>query len=335
MIADELRRELITTLSLIPAAQEWQGRNALLIRIPAIQHIDRDRSNMDVDLTIIVAVVGHITCEDGTPGLLQLIDNAVPMVRGTERADDLLKIRQKVISTRKLNPAEIGQVDLFDLYQPVMRCLSYLGPEGGVTGFVLPSATAPLLENFGESLKHRGHPMLWSRGGFAAIGVQTVNAVGNPVSNASRNLTNLKRPLERQHVLWAACVENPADCATLWQTARAAFDGIQKHMIMILGCESESIPRGMVELPRPVFRSSDVEKWLKEVGESERWNDGLLKQSASAIIAGDAEPFLPDVIYGRLKRCRKLLDVHAGNHDELCEALRYMELIERGGYAAD
>lgn len=114
MIPDDLRLALVENLLCVPFVAEG-GRDALLSGMPNLFLYRNEEGNAFGDMVLLVAQLSEIFGANGEWRLLQLVDNALPSVGGTEVGWQLRKIRGELVEVQKglrpvqVHPAEIAQ----------------------------------------------------------------------------------------------------------------------------------------------------------------------------------------------------------------------------------
>jgi hypothetical protein len=336
MIADDLRLELVQTISRTPIAGTEVGRNTLLAGIPNAGAFARNPANGTGDITVLILQLEDNYGREGEWRLLRFIHNAAASVPGTELGRKLETIRQdlqQAARPRTISAAETAQVHLFDLRQSVMMCVGQLPPDGGISGFVVPGATPRLLRYFCDSLRHRGVEYgVWTRDRVAAPTPPLfIGPLQTAVSVAAGHATRVRQLLAVKHVLWPAYVENTADGDSLWQAVKAVFDRPpQKHMVVVFGMpEERALPAGMLPVPSPRFTSKDVASWITDIAKAKAWHDSLVKRWTTVIVMGfTSGGALPvDIVYDRLEHYHGLVNEHRDDEQALLQALEDLELI--------
>jgi hypothetical protein len=267
--------------------------------------------------------------------LALLIDNAIPSVAGTDLEQELQQLRKEVVKgaqAQQTSPAEMAQVYLFDLRQPVMMCIGQLPPDGGVSGFMLRAPSPRILRYFCDSLRHRGaYNGFWTRDQVAAPGSPVViDPIHTDMATAIKKVVNIRTLLETKSVLWSAYVRNAGDAQALWAGVRDAFNRQPtRHLIVVFGIpEDMALPDGMKGLPPPAFRTDDVACWVRDIVKVQAWGQSLVERWTSVIVMGYAgKEVLPvDDVYERLERHYALLNEHR-DEQALLQALRELEMI--------
>jgi hypothetical protein len=336
MIADDLRRDLVFALSRAPAAQTDPGRTSLLAGIPGAAYFSRNRDNGPGDIMSLVLQLEETYGPNGDWRLLQFIDNAAVTVAGADVARELQRIRnelQRPLRPRTVRPAETAQVHLFDLRRPVMMCVGQLPPTGGISGFVLPSATHRLLQYFCDSLRYRGVEYeAWTRDRVAPTpSPLVIGPLQTAVSVAAGRVKNFQQVLAVKHVFWPVYVDNEADADALWQAAKSAFDPVPRnHMIVVFGMpEQRALPPGMISLPPPQFTSQDVANWMTEIVKARAWQESLVQRWTAVIITGynTGGPLPVDLVYDRLERTHGLVNAYRDDERGLLQELQDLEAI--------
>ena len=339
MIPDDLRLSLIEALMRVPLVGiegEGSGRTALLIGIPQAAYFSRNEQNARGDLMILVAQLEESFGPGGEWRLLQLIENAVPTVRGTELQGELLTIRraledaQSGITPRRVHPAEVAQLHLFDLRRPVLMCISMLPVQPAVSGFVVPSRTARLLRYLCESVRYRGADLrTWGRDEVAPNRPPLeVDPLHTTAALAAEKALKVRDLLARKHVIWAAHVAQEEDAAALWQGIAAGFaNAPPRHLVVIFGMpDATRAPTGMTQLPAPAFTRIDVAHWVTDIARQLDWQEAIIQRWAAMIVTGYAEDDLPvDELYERLEYHRDLLTSNR-TQDALGQALDELDL---------
>lgn len=330
-----LRQELVEAILKTPIGRDYNGRSTLLAGLSIGPLFFRDDANDEKDLRLIVSQLEERLFDYSDPRLVQLIDNVIGTVRGTELGTTLLSIRTTVEELRgrvRTRTAETGQVHLFDLRSLVLRCISHLPDcRGGVFGFVVPAATPRLLRYFCDSLRYRGEKSeYWQRNQVAPPNdVLVVAPMYMSVAGAIERLKKAGPLLAQKHVLWPAYVESEADAAALWQGAAAAFKDPLKCLVIVFGTpEKTGPPAGMIPLPSPRFMKDDVSSWMTDIVKAKSWREVVIERSTRVIAMGAVgEDSLPiDLTYTRLERYHGLLNEH-DTDDAMLEALDALEQL--------
>ena len=255
MIPDDLRLALVEKLLRVPgvAGGSRAGRDALLSGMPDLFLYRNEEGNARGDVTLLVAQLSEIFGANGEWRLLQLVNNALPLVRGAEVGTELLTIRDRLLEVRRglrpvpVHPAEVAQVHLFDLRKPVYICIGKLPDVPHVSGFVITTPISRLLRYFCESLKQRGAgDGIWGRDQVAAPGApMVIDPRYTTVAAVASRSDNFRRLLAHKHVLWPIYVDNATDAAALWQQLEGAFEKtLEHHLVITFG-----MPAGQTRLP--------------------------------------------------------------------------------------
>jgi hypothetical protein len=341
VIPDDLRTSLIDRLLDLPLAETSAGRSALLTGIPQEGYFARNPDNARGDMIHLVAQLEENFGPAGVREwrLLQLVDNAIRTVVGTELARKLGRIRQDLVSAMEglrrtqVDPAAVAQVHLFDLRQPVLGCIAALAGGVGLAGFVLPTPTSRLLRYFCESLKHRGAELKeWTRDQVVVPDAPLqIEPLHTTVEFATAKAGRFHGLLQRKSVIWAVFVRNPGDAVALWSNVRAAFAQRrpENHMVIVFGMlEAAAAPEQMLLLPSPRFTQKDVANWLTDIARARAWQESLVQRWTAVIVRGyTTEGALPiEIVYDRLETHSSLPRDYQTEQDVL-QRLEELELI--------
>ena len=344
MIPDDLRLALVDKLLCVPsvAGGGQAGRDALLSGMPNLFLYRNDAGSARGDVMLLVAQLSEIFGANGEWRLLQLVDNALPLVQGTEAGTELLKIREELLEAQKglrpvlVHPSEVAQVHLFDLRQPVYICIGKLLDVVKASGFVITTPIPRLLGYFCDSLKQRGaREGLWGRDEVAATGPPAViDPIHTTVAVAASKSDKVRSLLVRKHVLWPIYVDDAADAAALWQQLEGAFeDTLGHHLVIAFGMPADAnAPPGMIRLA-PKFTSKDISNWVTAIGEKFTWREKEIGWWAKLILMnclGNPDDLPAEMVYEQLERHCALV-VQNRNPDDLMNALKDLETWSFGG----
>lgn len=339
MIPDDLRRSLVARLMDVPLVGQDDnaaGRTALLGGIPNTAYFTRNIGNSRGDVMLLVLQSEENFGPAGEWRLLQIIDNALDTVAGTDLGRDLHTIREQLeLVARgarrvKLLPTEVFQVHLFDLRQPVMTCIGQLPTGPGTTGFAVNTPTPTLLKYFCDSLRQRGDEYrAWSRTDVAPTGPPLV--IDPKHTTATLVLDKIDRVrslLAKKHILWPMYIEDAAEAAAVWGSLAAAFSGpLDHHLVITFGLPAgTAVPPSMVPLPAPRFTSQDISSWLSDIGTTLAWQQSVIRQWAEAILvgcAGNPDDLPIELVYRQLEFHQNLVAQHS-TPEELLDALTYL-----------
>ena len=310
------------------------GRAALLVGIPTAQYLYRNESNADRDMMLIVVQLAEIFGSNREWRLLQLVDNVMPSVQGTELGIRFLRIREELLKVEQglrpvqLHPAEVAQVHMFDLRRPVGVCAGLLPDTAKASGFVVTTPTPRLLRYFCERLKHRGElDGIWRRDQVAETGAALViDPKHTTVAVALAKSGNVRSLLARKHVLWPIYVDDAADATALWNQLMAAFDtALDHHLVVTFGMPpGTKVPEGMTVLPAPRFTSQDISNWLGPIGQTVPLDRSDIELWASVITVGctgTPDDLRIEMVYEQLEMHSDLLTRNR-NRDDLMSAVK-------------
>jgi hypothetical protein len=341
MIPDDLRLALTEKLLRVPgvAGASRAGRDALLSGLPHLFLYRNEEGNARGDVTLLVAQLSEIFGANGEWRLLQLINNALPMVHGAEVGTELIAIRDQLLEVQRglrpvpVHPAEVAQVHLFDLRKPVCVCIGKLPDVAKTSGFVITTPISRLLRYFCESLKQRGaSDGIWGRDQVAAPGAPVViDPRYTTVAAVASRSDNFRRVLAHKHVLWPIYVDNAADAAALWEQLEGAFnEQLEHHLVITFGMpEGADPPPGMTMLPAPTFTTQDICNWVSAIGKALPWPENKIDWWARLILmncVGNGENLPVEMVYEQLERHCGLITQYR-NPDDLMNALEDLELI--------
>jgi len=337
VIPDDLRRDLVDRLMDVPLVgldDNDKGRTALLGGIPNAAFFTRNSGNSRGDVMLLLLQLEENFSRTGEWRLLQIIDNALGTVEGTELGVDLHAIRDQLLlveqGNRAVRPhlAEVAQVHLFDLRQPVFMCIGQLPTDPGTSGFAVNTPTPRLLAYFCESLKQRGADnRTWSRNDVLTKGPPLVIDPKHTSAAVVRSkIDKVRSLLATKHVLWPMYIEDAGDAAAVWADLAAAFTGALDHHLMVTFGLPAGMdpPPGMVRLPAPKFTSRDVSNWVGDIGTTMNWQHSVTQEWASVILvdyAGSPDDLPIELVYEWLEFHRGLITQHQ-TADELLEVLR-------------
>jgi len=338
-----LRRVLVEKLMDVPLVgvdDNAVGRTALLAGIPNTAYFTRNSDNARGDVMMLVLQLEENFGAKGEWRLLQLVDNALPGVQGTELGMQLRQIREELLKVEEgdrpvqVHPVEMAQVHLFDLRPPVITCIALLPTIARASGFVVPTPTPRLLAYFCDSLKQRGAEYnRWSRNQVATAGGTplVIDPRHTAVAVVLARADKVKSLLAKKHVIWPIYVDNSTDAATVWEELRKAFEkAYEHHLVITFGMPAGiDVPTGMVCLPSPKFTSQDVSNWVNDIGKVLAWREAAIERWASVILLGcaDNQDDLPiEMLYERLEMHRGLITQNR-TENELMNALDDLELI--------
>ena len=341
-ISSDLRLKLVDCLLCVPflTGGGQAGRKALLSGLPDVFPARDEAGNAFADLMLLVTVSAEIFGANGEWCLLQLVDNALPPVKGTEVGTKLLKLRQQLVDVYKtlrhvqVHPVEVAQVHLFDLKQTVYMCIWSLPPAAAASGFVVTTPTSRLLRHFCESLKQRGAGEgIWAREEVAEPGTpMVVNPVHTTVAGVASKADKYRAMLAKKHVLWPIYVDNFDDAKVLWQQLQGVFEKtLEHHLVITFGMPADTeVPPGMKLLPAPIFTSQDVSNWITPIGKILTWHKEEIDWWAKLILVncvGSQETLPIKMVYQQLERHYELITQYRNNPEDLMNALKDLELI--------
>ena len=257
-IPRELREELVENLLSVPsvAGGGRAGRDVLLRGMPSVFLYRNESGNVHADVALLVTQSLDVFGEGGEWCLLQLVDNALPQVQGTEVGMKLLKIRRQLLEVQKghwrvpAHPAEVARLHRFDLRIPVGICIWSLPDVPKVSGFVVTTPTPRLLGYFCDSLKQSGEDerRCWVRDEAAATGTpMVIDPKHTTVAVVVNKSDKVRSLLAGKHVLWPIYVDHAADAAALWRQLEGAFEKtLEHHLVITFGCRRvPEVPPGM------------------------------------------------------------------------------------------
>jgi len=340
-ISEKLRFALVENLLCVPsvAGGSRAGRDVLLSGMPNVFLYRNESGNVSADIALLVTQSVDVFGGDGKWCLLQLIDNALLQVRGTEVGTKLLRIQEQLLEEQKglrriqVHPTEVAQVHLFDLRKPVGICIWSLPDIPKATGFVITTPTRRLLRYFCDSLKERGASEgIWGRDEVAPPGpAMVIHPQHTSVAFAAAKSDNYRRMLTKKHVLWPIFVDNTADATALWQQLAGAFENtLEHHLVITFGMPAGTDPPpGMTILPVPIFTSQDISNWVSAIGKTLTWPEKEIAWWAKLILVnciGNDEDLPIEMVYEQLERHCGLITQYR-NPDDLMNALKDLELI--------
>ncbi|GIJ43620.1 hypothetical protein Val02_05060 [Virgisporangium aliadipatigenens] len=252
----------------------------------------------------------------GKPHVVRLIDNAMLDADGTEPGTELKWIRQR-LQGQQPGPAELAQLDHFDLRQPVHMCIGTLPGTAAMSGFTVPTPTPRLLKHFCASVKHRGaDSRMWRRDEISAEGIPLViNPIHTPVTLALSRMRNIEKLLTKKHVIWSMFVDDASDAAHLWRGIQKNFaQPLAHHLIVAFGIPPEvRTPDGMVQLPAPTFTVQDVRDWLEAIGTALTFPADLIDRWARRVllsIGGGTDALPIHAVYEHLAHHSDVIRIH-------------------------
>jgi hypothetical protein len=339
MIPDDLRLALVDELLRVPFVDGdngLAGRDALLTGIPN-RFLHRNEGNARGDMLLLVDQLAGIFGPNGEWRLLQFVNNALPSVEGSEPGLRLHQIRKDLAHLERgfrsvhVHPAEVAQVHLFDLRQPVSICIGSLPAVAGASGFVIRTPTPRLLAYFCDSLKQRGQESrVWRRDEVAATMTPLViDPKHTTVALAAGKSDRVRSLLARKHVLWPVYVDDAADAAALWRQLDETFGAtLAHHLVVAFGMPSGTeVPAGMTLLPAPRFTSVDISNWVSDIGRTLPWHQAEIEWWAGVIVtgcSGNPDDLPIEAVYQQLEdHCR--LIAQNRDPDDLMNALRELE----------
>jgi hypothetical protein len=337
-IGRALRDALLATLARLPQVQGdgAAGRDALLLGIP-LPYFERDRSNAQTDLMLIVGLLEHAFGPGGEWYLLRLVENAGLGVRGTGVARELLAIHRQLEQAldaarrARLQPADVAQVHLFDLAPPanvsVLRLME--SAPGTLHGFVLTTASPKLLGYFCERLKRRAVEMeVWARGAVAPVMPPlTIHPLYLGVAAAVHKASNHRAVLERKNVIFPVCVPEPADAAELWLGLQARLaQPFGQRLVVVLGTVAEATPAGMTRLPKPQVNSTHVTEWVRGIVAAASWPAEIVERWAAVIMTRSGPEPVVESLYEEIE-AQSTLVLQNRSQAEFLQALEDLESI--------
>lgn len=340
-IPRDLQEELVESLQCVPsvAGGGRAGRDVLLRGMPNVFLYRNESGNVHADIALLVTQSLDVFGEDGEWCLLQLVDNALPQVRGTEIGTKLLRIRQQLLEVQKglwrvpVHPAELAQVHLFDLRKTVGICIWSLPDVPRASGFVVTTPTSRLLRYFCDSLKQSGAAEgRWSRDEVVMTGPPTViDPRYSPVAAVVSKSDKFRSLLSEKHVIWPIYVDDAAEAAALWRQLEGAFEKtLEHHLVITFGMPAGTdVPPGMTMLPAPKFTSRDISNWLAAIGKTLTWRDEEIDWWAQLILvhcAGNPDDLPIEMVYDQLEHHCGLIAQYR-NPKDLMKALRILDLI--------
>jgi len=341
-IPRDLREELVENLLSVPsvAGGGRPGRDVLLRGMPSVFLYRNESGNVHADVALLVTQSLDVFGEGGEWCLLQLVDNALPQVRGTEVGMKLLKIRRQLLEVQKglwripEHPAEVARVHRFDLRIPVGICIWSLPGVPKVSGWVVTTPTPRLLGYFCESLKQSGvdERRCWGRDEVAATGPPMVIDPRHTTVPVVVNKSNKVRSLlAGKHVLWPIYVNDAADAAALWRQLEGEFEKtLEHHLVITFGMPAGTeVPPGMTVLPVPKFTQQDISDWIAVIGKTLTWREEEIDWWAKLILmncASNPDDLRIETVYEQLEHHCGLVTQHR-NPDDLMNALKVLELI--------
>lgn len=338
---DELRHDLLKVLLKVPVLDSRKGRDAQLAGMPSLFLARNEEGNTYGDLLLLVGQLWNFFGANGEWRLLQFVDNVLLGVDGTDAGIMLRQVRKELEEERQrhrpvqVHPAEVAQVHLFDLRQPVLICIGKLPPFKKASGFVIPTPTPRLLGYFCDSLKQRGAGAgyrVWGRHEVAATGMpMVVDPIRTTVNVVASKSDKFRSLLAMKHVLWPIYVDNAADAAALWQHLEGAFaKTLEHHLIITFGMpEGMEVPPGMTLLPAPIFTSQDISDWVTAVAETLSWRQEQIDWWAKLILVNccvGQEIASIEMVYQQLELHSGLITQNR-NPDDLMNALKDLEVI--------
>jgi hypothetical protein len=338
-IPGDLRRALVEVLMSVPGGDDPAARAAFLLAGIPHDYFTRNPANLFGDVMLLVSQVEEIFGAKGDWCLLQLVDNALPAVCGTELGKRLQQIRAELVEVEKglrpvqAHPAEVAQLHLFDLRRPVFTCMGLLPLDAKVSGFVVTTPTPKLLSYFCDSLKLRGAEYIWSRDEVATTGTpQVIDPKYTPVTVVVNKSDKVRSLLAKKHVIWPIYVSDATDAVAVWRKLDRAFEKtLERHLVIVFGMPTGAdVPPGMVLLPAPKFTSKDISNWVGDIGKALTWHETVTERWASVILvgcAGNADDDLPiEMVYEQLELHCRCITQNRNPHD-LMNALEDLELI--------
>ena len=338
-IPRDVRDELVETLLRVPFVPEGgrAGRDALLAGLPSVFLYRAEAGNAFADVRLLVTQAADVFGPNGEWCVLQLADNALAPVRGTEVGAKLLKIRERLVEVQRglwpvpVHVAEVAQVHLFDLWRPVGICILSLPLVTQTSGFVVTAPTKELLGYFCDSLKQRGvDESVWARHEVATRPPMEIDPKHTTVAFAANKSDQVRSLLAQKHVLWPIYVANVDDAAALWQQLQGAFENtLEHHLVITFGMpEGTKPPDGMTLLPVPKFTSKDISNWVSPIAKRLTWHEKEIDWWVKLILVncdGNQENLPIKIVYEQLEHHSRLVTQHHRNPEDLMNALKDLE----------
>jgi hypothetical protein len=327
MIPKVIRDRLVEALLKVPGVDEKAGRDTLLIGVEC-EASTRHANSPRIDVQMIIARLENaVRLEDDRWYLLELLDNARRRTPRTELDRELKGIRNALeemwVETRKkqLNPAFLAQPCLFDLREPVGKCLVSLPPDPGLCGFVLPTQTHRLLQHFCDKLSHRAVEMeVWTRNEVFTAHRYIIDVPHTSVQDAFTHANKHKGHLTDQNVVWAVFMQDISDARDLWHRLGKEFGRkLAKHFIVVFGLPPGVLkrtkpPKTMLILPAPRCTARDVADWVGPIVKSLKWQEVTLADRWSRVIIAsniESQEGLPiERLFDQLEYHRNQLTQH-------------------------